>query len=555
MKILNLLSVVCLSVALTACGGGGSGSSGNTNTSTGNGGGATTPTFSLTKNAERCEINSTFEKCSALSFTSSQAGSGVNITTNAKTVIISANGSSSELPADGNITFSSTTNFEVYLVHDVVETVKVSIDDFIVDSTTHSVGESVDVEFYAPEANASINFTSLECGESSCTGTLITDTPIDGAQFTLDEGIVVTVTANEVDYNVVDGNVEFPATTQADVSFSISGKLSVQQVGRVTTNSLDAVSISGNLQEVNQSYELSFDRSSNLDIVLSIPTIYGNGDVTTDSDFEIKTTKKIVQIGPNTEVEKQRVWLETLTYTLEKMTEDRSGFVVVDEGTINNPVGLSIQDSGRLALNVDTVPWVYRISVSANVNGDTFADAKTFVMRDESTGVDLLLFPKDVSAQRVQELHDQYDALEEGAEMSATLASLYPREYMNEDGTINTTSCFYTWELNGGFPKVSGIADVDVKTYCNSDTRYSNASIETQTSMLLNISSKQHDDLVEMDYTMPRDKIFIEYVAQQGSNIVNWKFNSFAAPGSVKVLFALDAGNGFNNEIVFDVSN
>lgn len=41
MKILNLLGVVCLTIALTACGGGGSDSSGSTNTSTGNGGGTT----------------------------------------------------------------------------------------------------------------------------------------------------------------------------------------------------------------------------------------------------------------------------------------------------------------------------------------------------------------------------------------------------------------------------------------------------------------------------------------------------------------------------------
>ena len=60
-----------------------------------------------------------------------------------------------------------------------------------------------------------------------------------------------------------NGLITFPATTQANVTFSTTG-LSVQQVYRLTTNTFDSVIVSGNVQEVGESLELSFDRSANV---------------------------------------------------------------------------------------------------------------------------------------------------------------------------------------------------------------------------------------------------------------------------------------------------
>jgi hypothetical protein len=399
--------------------------------------------------------------------------------------------------------------------------------------------------------------TTLECGEGNCTGTLYADTPIEGVNFTLDDNVNVTLETSEGSFTSQNGTINFPATTQANITFSAT-ELSVQQMNRLTMNTFDSVTASGNLQEVNESLQLSFDRNVNTFFRMRIPTIYGGASVTTDITHEAKAMKQVVQFGPGIDVYRERVVLDSVTYSFLKWNIETSQFDVVNTGTLDSVSGLTQSEAESLAFNADTIPWVYRIEVSATLNGgDKLKDSQTFVKReDDSTNIFLHLFPHEITGERVDQLHTEYDALEEGTEFSSTLANLYPREYLDENDNLNLSRCVYLWEMNGMFPSVNSDVNIDLKTYCNVNWSFGAADVETETSMMLSVTSQQHTDLIERDFSLPSSNIFVEYEAQKGSNVVGFRFHSFANPGTAEMsLIFLNSTIGLNQNIAFDVAN
>jgi hypothetical protein len=549
----QLFIVLISALWLTACGGGGD--SGSTPTPAPTPTPQPDPTLTLTQENQSCNVS---EECLVFTGQVSKNATAASFTLNGiESAEVEVAGVRTEISSDGTVSFAATTSFTLYVTHSIGETLTLGVTNFTVDGTSYSTDSSVDVEFVVPDANARLDLTSLECGESTCNGTLFADTMIDGVNFTLDDGVILTLETGDGTFAVENGSVSFPATTQADVTFSLA-ELSIQQVNRLTINTFDSVTVSGNVQEVGETLELSFDRNANVTVAMMIPTIYGGAGVTTDPSHEVKGIKQTVQFGPGIEAHREQVVLESVTYSFSKWNVDTDQFDIVSSGTIGTTSGLTQNEAETLSFYADTTPWVYRVEVSAVLpGGDVLKDSETFVKRDESVRIDTLLFPHNVSPERVDQLHTAYDALEEGVEFSSTLANLYPREYMDENGGINPSTCIYTWELNGMFPSVSTQADVDLKKYCNVNTLFSIADINTEASMMLNISSQQHNDLVEVDYTLPASNIFMDYEAQKGSNVVKWTFHAFANPGSVEMNFVFPTNNtsGINNTVVFDVAN
>ena len=553
----NLLMVLSFAL-LTACGGGSDSGSTPTPTPTPQ---PADPTLTVTQENTSCEIA---QECLVLTAEASKNATAATITLSGiDSAIVEVSGERTQVTADGTVSFSASQSFKLFVTHSIAENLTLSISNFTVDGTQYSANASVDVEFIAPDANARLDMVTLQCGEVNCTGTLYADTLIEGVNFTLDDSVSVTLETSEGTYSSQDGLITFPATTQANVTFSTTG-LSVQQVYRLTTNTFDSVIVSGNVQEVGESLELSFDRSANVFVSMTMPTIYGGADVTTDASYEVKGIKQVVvQYGPGIETHRERVLLESVTYSFLKWNIETSQFDVVNSGTIESANGLSQSEAESLSFYADTIPWVYRIEVSATLNGeDVLKHSKTFVKREDddvnnNNNLTLHLFPHEITGERVDQLHTEYDALEEGAEFSSTLANLYPREYKDENGNLNPATCFYAWELNGMFPSVSSDANIDLKTYCNVNTPFSIADIETETSMMLSVTSQQHDDLVERDFALPSSNIYVEYEAQKGSNIVDFRFYSFAHPGTTEMSLIFPTGNitGLDTLIVFDVAN
>jgi hypothetical protein len=553
MKAIKALAVCLFAGTLVACGGGGSDSKSQPPTTQQP---DPAPTLATTQENERCEVA---KECLLLSGEVSKNATGVTLSLDGvDSAVVEVAGTRTDVASDGSVSFSASKSFKVFVTHATVETLTVGISTFTVDGKDYSSTATAEVEFFAPAANATIDLASQECGNATCDGTLYADTPIDSATFTLEAGVKVTLKTAEGSYTSnTDGVVNFPATSQADVSFAIDGNLSVQQVSRVTTNSLDSVTVSGNSQTVNESYELSYAREVNTAVSLAIATIYGGANVTTDISHEKKAVKQVVQYGPGIEFEPERAVLENVTFSFQKWSIENNDFEVVTEGTITNAQNLTLGEANQLTFYADTTPWVYRVQVTGEVSGDTLSSSLTFVKREENSQLGMLLFPTEVTAERVAQLHQQYDALEEGAEFSSTLANLYPREYMDPDGNLQAVDCTYTWTFNDMFPSMSSTANVKLLSYCNQITQFGSALTETETSMMLNIRSDQHDDLVEIDYSMPRSSIDINYKARQGSNVVDLNFHSFASPGNVKMSLNFTTPNtsSTGNLITFDVAS
>lgn len=540
-----------LSLLLTACGGGGSDSSAGATSSAGNGGTTTTqPTISIAStNCDNCKI---LKEVEIMKITSDTAISAIDATYQSGIAKINGN----EVNNTGETSFDASKELIVTFVTSMSGDYTFTLNKVKVGDTWFEQSKTVNITMLQPVANVAVDFQSFECGEGNCTGTVYSDIAFDGIGFTLDDQVSVKVETSDGTYELENNLVSFPNTTQADLIFSIDKSFSVQKAAHLTTNIVDFITISGTQQEVKETLKLSFDRLTNVGVELFIPTIFGGGYVTTNLEHEEKAIKEIVQFGPGIETKLPRVYLENLTYSFEKWDMTNEEFVVINSGTISNAKNISVLDSQRLAFYADTTPWVYRVSVSSSVNGDTLSDSAVFVKREEQERVYLDLFPEDVTPQRVTQLHEQYDAFEEGEEFSSTLASLYPREYKDENGNISPVTCLYSWELIGMFPNVNTVGNIAVKKYCNQDTRFNNANIQTDSSMMLNVSSPQHDDLIEQDFSMPLSAISVDYLARKGSNVLEWKFYSFANPGKVEVLYSFESNSGSANALIeFDVAN
>lgn len=551
MKILHIVSTVLLTITLAACGGGGSDSSENTNTSTGSGDTTTTqPTITITSTTcDNCEISNEVE---IMKITSTQAISAIN--SNYEAGIVKVN--SKEVNNSGDTYFDASQELIITFVTDTPGNYTFTLNKVKVGDTWYEQNTTVDIVVPQPIANVTIDLQSFECGEGNCTGSVYSDIPFDGIGFTLDNNVLVKIETSDGVYELENNLASFPSTKQADLTFSIDKNISVQKTAYVTSNIVDFITVAGTQQEIKEKLELSFDRLTNVGIELFIPTTFGGAYVTTNLEHEEKSTKEIVQFGPGIETKLPRVYLESLTYSFEKWDMTNEEFVVVNSGTISNAKNISVVDSQRLAFYADTTPWVYKVSVTSTVNGDTLSDSNVFVKREEQSEISLRLFPQDVTPQRVTQLHEEYDSLENGEKLSSTLASLYPREYKDENGNISTSTCLYSWELLGMFPNVNTVGNVAVKKYCNQDTRFNNINIQTDSSMILNVSSAQHDDLIEQDFSMPKSAISVDYLAQKGSNVLEWNFYSFASPGKVEVLYSFESNSSsVNNLIEFDVAN
>lgn len=549
MKILQIISTVLLITTLAACGGGGSDSSGNTST----GGDTTTttqPTITITSTTcDNCEISNEVE---IMKITSTQAISAIDASYEAGIVKVN----SKEVNNSGETSFDESKELVITFVTDAPGNYTFTLNKVKVGDTWYEQSTAVDIVVLQPVANVTIDLQSLECGEGNCTGSVYSDIPFDGIGLTLDNNVLVKIETSDGVYELENNLASFPNTKQADLTFSIDKNISVQKAAYVTSNIVDYITVNGNQQEIKETLELSFDRLTNVGIELFIPTIYGGAYVTTNLEHEEKSTKEIVQFGPGIETKLPRVYLESLTYSFEKWDMTNEEFVVVNSGTISNAKNISVVESQRLAFYADTTPWVYRISVSSTVNGDTLSDSNVFVKREDQSEISLRLFPQDVTPQRVTQLHEEYDSLEDGEKLSSTLASLYPREYKDENGNMSTSTCLYSWELLGMFPNVNTVGNVAVKKYCNQDTRFNNIYIQTDSSMMLNVSSAQHDDLIEQDFSMPKSAISVDYLAKKGSNVLEWNFYSFASPGKVEVLYNFESNSSsVNNLIEFDVAN
>ncbi|AWL13391.1 hypothetical protein HMF8227_02943 [Saliniradius amylolyticus] len=560
---LPVLLCLCMT-ALVACGGGGGES---TSQSTNSGNQQTPdPTLSITQENEACDVG---QDCLVLSAESSQNASGATFKlANVDSAEVEVNGERVDISEDGTVSFTASSSFKLFVTHSTGESLTFEIMDFTVDGDTYSSEATADVSFIVPDANATLDLPSLECGEEGCSGTLYADTPVNGVNFTLDPVVSAKVETSEGIYPVENGTASFPATSHATVSFSASNNLSVQQVGRVTSNSFDSVSVSGNQQDVKQSLELSFDRSANLFATLNIASYYNHIPITTDAAYEIEAIKKsIIDFGPNSEPHLPRVLVDTLNYSLETWSFENNQFDTLESGEIANATNLAEGEVNRLAFNVDTIPGVYRIAVKASVdmNGHEviLSGSDVFTVRETGLNRDITLFPEDVSAGVVDSLSAHFEALDEQASFPATLVSLYPTQYRDEFGNINPIHCVYTTEMASMFPSVSGTAEVALKTFCHQNTAFGDAlgdaetGRHTETSMILNISSEQHQDLVERDIVLPGEALYMPYEAVKGSNIVNWQFHSFASPGDVEFIFTFTAPNtaGTSTEIQFEVGN
>ena len=553
------LLITTFSLILAACGGG-SGDSGSTPTPT-----PTPtpqpadPTITVTQENTTCEVST---ECLVLTAQASKSATGASFSLNGIDVAnVEVAGVRTEISSDGTVSFNSSDTFKLYVKHTVAETVTLGLSSFTVDGKSYSVDNSIDVEFIVPEANARLNMDTLECGTGTCNGKLLVDAPISEVNFTLDNNVAAIVETDDGTFTSQDGKITFPSSSNISISFSYehSGNdVQVTQTQQATNNVLDSVVVSGVTQTVDEVFTLTFDRNENVYVRMYIPTIYGGALVTTDPEHEVQAIKQVRQYGPGIETHKETVLFESVSYTFLKWNMDTKSFDELYAGSIETATGLTQEEAKTLAFHADTTPWVYRVEVTGTLEGgDTLTDSKTFVKRDESMMFFVLLFPDNVSGERLAEVHAQYDDLEEGVEFSSTLANLYPREYMDEFGNINPSTCAYAAELMGMFPSVDTAANVEIKTLCNVDTPFSIGNIATETSMVLNISSQEHPDLTEVDFTLPADSISMPYEAKKGSNVVDWKFHSFAGPGSVEVLFSFPTNNtvGLDTLIEFDVSN
>ena len=555
-RIRTLLVVTTFSLILAACGGGG-GDSGSTPTPT-----PTPtpqpadPTITVTQENTTCEVAT---ECLVLSAHVSESATGASFSLNGvESAEIEIDGNRTEITEDGDIAFTASQSFKLYVTHSVGETLTFGVDGFTVNGTSYSSDNTIDIEFSVPEANALLDTSNFECDESTCSGIQVyVDTPINGVKLGLENGVTATIETPEGVFVSENGSFSFPATSEIEVHFPID-HFSVQQRSRLTEVSLESVAVSGNVQSVGETLPIVLERPVKIIVKMYIPTIYGGALVTTDPAYEVKAIKQIVQFGPGFTPHQERVLFDNVTYTLFKWNDSTEEFDTIDAGQIVTASGLTLEGAETLYFNVDTTPWVYRVEVTGTLEGgDTLTDSKTFVKRDESMMFFVQLFPDNVSGERLTEIHTQYDALDEGTEFSSTLANLYPREYMDEFGNINPSTCAYAAELMGMFPSVDTAANVEIKTFCNVDTPFSIGNIATETSMVLNISSQEHPGLAEVDFTLPADSISMPYEAKKGSNVVDWKFHSFASPGSVEVLFSFPTNNtvGLDTLIEFDVSN
>ena len=545
-------------VMLAACGGGSDGSS-STPTPTPAPQPDPDPTLTVTQESTSCEVNSS---CHVISGAISKSATSVTFSLNGLDVAeVEVAGVRTEVSSDGSVSFNASDEFKLYVTHSVAETITLSVSSFTVDGKSYSVDNSIDVEFIVPEASARLDMDNSLCGTDTCKGMLLVDTPITGVNFTLDNNVVATVETDEGTFTHQDGKITFPSSSNISISFSYvnSGNdVQVTQTQQATNNVLDSVMVSGVTQIVDEVFTLTFDRNENVYVRMYIPTIYGGALVTTDPQHEVQAIKQVRQYGPGIETHKETVLFESVSYTFLKWNMDTSSFDELYAGSIETATGLTQEEAKTLAFHADTTPWVYRVEVTGTLEGgDTLTDSKTFVKRDESMMFFVPLFPDNVSGERLTEIHTQYDALDDGTEFSSTLANLYPREYMDEFGNINPSTCAYAAELMGMFPSVDTAANVEIKTFCNVNTPFSIGNIATETSMVLNISSQEHPDLAEVDFTLPADSISMPYEAKKGSNVVDWKFHSFAGPGSVEVLFSFPTNNtvGLDTLIEFDVSN
>ncbi|OJF68366.1 hypothetical protein BK026_05950 [Alteromonas sp. V450] len=557
------LVVTTFSFILTACGGGG-------------GGGGSTPvpvtpppaqsqpdpTITVTQENSSCEVS---KECLVLSAQASERATGATLSLGGvDSAEVDIDGERVPVETDGTVTFTASQSFKLYVTHSVGETLTLGVDIFIVNGTAYSADTTADVEFTVPLANARLDLLSDACGVSTCNGTLLADTPIDGVNFSLDTGVTATIQTKDGEFSSGTGRVRFPATNEAQVIFSASDsfpfeEFSVQQVSRLTENTFDSVTVSGNTQSVGESLMLSFERATNINVRMFVNTIYGGADVTTDPSHEVKGIKQVVQFGPGITPHRERVVLENVAYRLLKWNNTTEEFDVLHDDQIGAMSGLTEVEAQTLAFNVDTTPWVYRLEVTATLpGGDILKDAQTFVKRDEFVQLFINLFPSNISAERVDEIYAEYNALEDGAEFSSTLANLFPGEYLDEFGNLEPSPCYYRWELEGMFPSMSSAkrsdANGELNTYCSTNWEFNACRVETESSMVLSISSEQNEDITPVDYALPTDFIYVEYEAPKGSSLMDWRFHSFSGPQSVFLSYGF-MNNTAGGTIEFDVGS
>lgn len=116
----------------------------------GNNSGSTTPSFTITLNNTECEINQETESCSVLTFTSSDKGTATSISTNADHAFINVNGTVLELDDTGDISFSSSATYHLYLAHNTAGPANVHIKPFTFNNTVYEVNDSVSMSFIQP---------------------------------------------------------------------------------------------------------------------------------------------------------------------------------------------------------------------------------------------------------------------------------------------------------------------------------------------------------------------------------------------------------------------
>ena len=151
MKILNLLGVVCLTIALTACGGGGSDSSGSTNTSTGNSGGGGTSTsepkvVNFKLNKDSCTVK---QKCeNIISIEIDRDVIGAKFALNGKQGEIVFSDSFITIPDSGEITFDAIKTFHLNLTSQVAGDVTIQLVSITDTNGTYNVNnQSVSISF------------------------------------------------------------------------------------------------------------------------------------------------------------------------------------------------------------------------------------------------------------------------------------------------------------------------------------------------------------------------------------------------------------------------
>lgn len=160
MKILNLLVIVCLTIALTACGGGGSDSSGSTNTSTGNGGGTTgggttTTQPEITVTTTDCSDCEKSTDINIMEVTSDEAISAVDVSYQSGYVKVN----SVLVNKSGETSFDANKQLTVTFSADQAGDYSVTLNKVKVGDSWYDQNKTVNITIAEPIVNGNVEFT------------------------------------------------------------------------------------------------------------------------------------------------------------------------------------------------------------------------------------------------------------------------------------------------------------------------------------------------------------------------------------------------------------